>query len=50
MIARLLGIEQAAAVIDNAAPVGEKAEYVDRALTAVLPFVERPDPVLRAAG
>lgn len=42
LIGRRLGLQQAAAVIDNAAPVGEKPDYVARALAAVRAFVEVP--------
>lgn len=42
LIGRRLGLEKAAAVIENAAPVGEKPDYVARALAAVGEFVTVP--------
>ena len=42
LIGRRLGLDQAAAVIEAAAPVGEKRDYVDRALAAVREFVPVP--------
>jgi transcriptional regulator GlxA family with amidase domain len=39
MIARLAGIEAATAALHYVAPVGEKAEYVDRAMGNITPYL-----------
>ena len=39
IIGRELGIEQAATVIRNAAPVGQQDEYVSRAIATISPFL-----------
>jgi len=41
IIARLEGIEAARSAMHYVAPVGEKDEYVERAMRNVMPFVER---------
>lgn len=40
LVARRLGTERAAAIIDQAAPVGQKDEYVARALATVRPYLD----------
>jgi transcriptional regulator GlxA family with amidase domain len=42
MILRGAGREAAEAAIDYVAPVGEKADWVARAMGVVTPFVKRP--------
>jgi transcriptional regulator GlxA family with amidase domain len=39
LIARLAGLDAAAAAMHYVAPVGEKADYVDRALANVRPYL-----------
>ena len=39
LLVRLVGVDAARAAIDYVAPVGEKNDYVDRALANVMPFV-----------
>ncbi|MDR5837797.1 DJ-1/PfpI family protein [Caballeronia sp. LZ034LL] len=40
VIARLEGVDAACAALDYVAPVGEKDEYVERAMKNILPFVD----------
>lgn len=40
VIARLEGVDAACAALDYVAPVGEKVEYVERAMRNILPFVD----------
>jgi transcriptional regulator GlxA family with amidase domain len=50
LVARKLGEEEAAKLIHYVAPVGEKEQYVERALAAVRPYLPRqsaPQPVAR---
>jgi transcriptional regulator GlxA family with amidase domain len=42
VIARLEGVEAAASAIHYVAPVGEKDEYVERAMRNITPFVQAP--------
>jgi transcriptional regulator GlxA family with amidase domain len=39
IITRLVGVEEAKAAIHYVAPVGEKDEYVDRAMRAIIPYL-----------
>ncbi|MDR5816286.1 DJ-1/PfpI family protein [Caballeronia sp. LZ033] len=45
VIARLEGVDAACAALDYVAPVGEKDEYVERAMKNILPFVDAAAPV-----
>lgn len=45
IIARLVGIEAARAAMDYVAPVGEKRQYVDRAIQSVQPYLPSTDNV-----
>lgn len=44
MIARLEGVEAAQSALHYVAPVGEKEEYVSRALRRIAPFLHRESP------
>jgi len=44
LIARLKGLDAAREVLHYFAPVGEKQEYIDRALAHVLPVLEPRPP------
>lgn len=45
MIARLAGWEAAERVVHYVAPVGQKREYVERALAAIKPYLTEPERV-----
>ncbi|MDR5781898.1 DJ-1/PfpI family protein [Caballeronia sp. LZ065] len=45
VIARLEGLDAACSALDYVAPVGEKDEYVERAMKNILPFVNAAAPV-----
>ncbi|MDR5760007.1 DJ-1/PfpI family protein [Caballeronia sp. LZ035] len=45
VIARLEGLDAACAALNYVAPVGEKDEYVERAMKNILPFVSAAAPV-----
>src|SRR3546814_6983893 len=47
IIARLAGVAAAEEALHYVAPVGEKADYVDRAMAAVRPFL--PETLARTA-
>lgn len=46
VIARLFGIEEARTALEYAAPVGERARYVEHATAVVSPFLDKRAPAL----
>lgn len=47
LIARLAGLDAAENALHYVAPVGEKEQYLARALENVMPFLERSDLAVR---